>query len=67
MRGNRDAEPSSSYDERHCRQGTVVEDWKDAVVVPISKGDLRLCDNRHGISPLDVVGKVLEHIVQERL
>ena len=50
------------------RQGSVVEDWRDAVVVQIpKKGDLRLCDNRWGISLLDVIGKVLARILQERL
>ena len=45
----------------------MVSDWRDAVVVPIpKKGDLGLCDNR-GISLLDVVGKVLARIIQERL
>ena len=49
-------------------QGSVVEDWRDAVVVPIpKKGDLRLCDNWRGISLLDVVGKDLVRIFQERL
>ena len=46
----------------------MVEDWRDAVVVPIpKKGDLRSCDNWRGISLLDVVGKLLARIVQERL
>ena len=49
-------------------QGSVVGDWRDAVVVPIpKKGDLRLCDNWRGISLLDVAGKVLAQIIQERL
>ena len=48
--------------------GSVVDDWKDAVVVPIpKKGDLRRCDNWRGISLLDVVGKVMARIVKERL
>ena len=38
------------------------------MVVPIpKKGDLRLCDNWRGISLLDVAGKVLARIIQERL
>ena len=49
-------------------QGTVVEDWRDAVVVPIpKKGDLKLCDNWRGISLLDVAGKVFAWILQDRL
>ena len=38
------------------------------MVVPIpKKGDLKQCDHWHGISLLDVVGKVLGRIVQGRL
>ena len=41
------------------RAGTVVSDWKDAIIVPIpKKGDLRKCSNWRGISLLDVAGKV---------
>ena len=50
------------------RKGKVVDDWKDAVVVPIpKKGNLQLCDNWRGISLLDIVGKVFARIIQERL
>ena len=36
--------------------GYVVQDWKDAEIVPIpKKGDLRNCDDWRGISLLDVV------------
>ena len=50
-------------------EGKVVEDWKNAVVVPTPRtGDLKVCDNNwKGISLLDVVGKILARIVQERL
>ena len=49
-------------------EGGVVDDWKDAVIIPIlKKGDLRRCDNWRGISLLDVVGKVMTRIVKERL
>ena len=42
----------------------VVRDWQDAVVVAIpKKGDLKQCDSWHGISLLDVVGKVLGRIL----
>ena len=41
-------------------QGSVVSNWRDAVVVLIpKKGDLRLYNNWRGISLLDVAGKVL--------
>lgn len=49
------------------KEGKVVGDWKDAVVVPIpKKGNLQICDNWRGISLLDVVGKIFARIVQER-
>ena len=54
--------------QRVWREGTVVEDWKHAELVPIpKKGDLKHCDNWRGISLLDVVGKVFARVVQERL
>ena len=49
-------------------EGTVVQDWKDAAIVPIpKKGDLCVCDNWRGISLLDVVGKLFARIIQDRL
>jgi len=42
--------------------------WRDSILVPIpKKGDLSNCDNWRGISLLDVVGKVVARILQERL
>ena len=50
------------------REGEVFEKWRDAMFIPIHKrGDLSLCDNRQGISLLDVAGKLLGRIIQERL
>jgi len=50
------------------KSGCVVQDWKDAEIVPIpKKGDLKNCDNWRGISLLDVVGKLFGRIVQDRL
>ena len=50
------------------REGKVPQDWIDAILVPIAKkGDLKNCDNWRGISLLDVVGKVVARILQERL
>ena len=50
------------------KRGSVVKDGKEAEIVPImKKGDLRKCDNWRGISLLDVVGKVLARIIQNRL
>ena len=50
------------------RDKRVPKDWVDAVLVPIpKKGDLSNCDNWRGISLLDVVGKVIARILQDRL
>ena len=47
------------------RAGTVVSDWKDAIIVPIpKKGDLRKCSNWRGISLLDVAGKVFARFTE---
>ena len=50
------------------RERRVPSDWCDAVLVPIpKKGDLTKCDNWRGIALLDVVGKVVARVLQERL
>ena len=50
------------------RECSVPGDWRDAILVPIpKKGDLSSCDNWHGISLLDVVGKVVARVLQVRL
>ena len=50
------------------RTGEVPRDWCDAILVPIpKKGNLSSCDNWRGISLLDVVGKVVARVLQERL
>eukprot|EP00666_Eupelagonemidae_sp_cell4sb_P017863 gene17863-biopygen8456 len=50
------------------KHGSVPKAWRDAVVVPLLKGgDLRLCDNWRGISPLSVPGKILALIIVKRL
>ncbi len=46
----------------------VSADWCDAVLIPIpKKGDLSRCDNWRELALLDVVGKVVARILQERL
>jgi len=46
------------------KMGCVVQDWKDAEIVPIpKKGDVT-CDNWRG-SLLDMVGKLFGHILQD--
>ena len=50
------------------KEGSALKDWVDAVLVPIpKKGDLTRCNNWRGISLLDVVGKLVARILQERL
>ena len=50
------------------RQQRVSKDWVDAVLIPIpKKGNLTNCDNWRGIALLDVVGKVVTRVLQERL
>ena len=49
-------------------KGSVVDDWRNAVVVPVpKKGDLRCCDNWRGISLLNVAGKLFARVMQDRL
>ena len=49
-------------------KGCVFDEWRDALVVPVPKrGDLNVCDNWRGISLVDVAGKLLGRILQERL
>ena len=50
------------------KEKSVPTEWRDAILIPIpKKGDLSHCDNWRGISLLDVVGKVVARILQERL
>ena len=49
-------------------EGSVPRAWKDADLVPIpKKGDLSICDNWRGIALLDVAGKVVGRLIQNRL
>ena len=49
-------------------EGYVPQDWRDAVLIPIpKKGDLSRCDNWRGIALLEVVGKLVARVVQNRL
>jgi len=48
--------------------GCVVQDWKDAEIVPIpKKGNLKNYQNWRGISLLDVIRKLFRHILQDGL
>ena len=51
-----------------CREGHVLQDWQDAILVPIlKKGNLCCCDNLRGIALLQVVGILVAKFVQNRL
>jgi len=46
----------------------VVDSWRDALIIPVpKKGNLQSCVNWHGISFLDVIGKVFARAVQSHL
>ena len=46
----------------------VPQEWVDAITVPIpKKGNLHCCDNWRGIALLDVAGKLVARVVQNRL
>ena len=50
------------------RKSCVPQEWRDAEIVSIpKKGDLSRCDNWRGIALLDVVGKVVGRLTQNRL
>ena len=50
------------------KEKSVPNDWRDAILIPIpKKGDLSHCDNWRGISLLDIIGRVVARILQERL
>ena len=50
------------------REKKVPQDWANSVLAPVpKKGDLSCCDIWRGISLLDVVGKVVACILQDRL
>ena len=50
------------------REKCVPKDWADAMPVPITKkGDLSNYDNWRDVSLLDVVGKVITRVLQDRL
>ena len=50
------------------REKRVPQDWRDAILVPVpKKGNLHCCDNWRGIALLDVVGKLVGRVIQNRL
>ena len=50
------------------REKRVPQDWWDAILDPVpKKGNLHCCDNWQGIALLDVVGKLVGRVIQNRL
>ena len=50
------------------KEERVPQEWVDAILIPIpKKGNLKCCDNWRGITLLEVVGKVVARVVQNRL
>ena len=50
------------------KEKRVLDEWRDALLVPIpKKGDLMICGNWRGISLLDVMGKLSAKVTQGRL
>ena len=50
------------------KEERVPDEWRDALLVLIpKKGDLMICGNWHGISLLDVMGKLFAKVIQGRL
>nr|VZI05814.1 unnamed protein product [Spirometra erinaceieuropaei] len=51
------------------RQGEVPQDFKDATIVHLykRKGNRQVCDNHHGISLLNIAGKIFARILLNRL
>jgi len=51
------------------KEHKVPQEWENAILIPISKkGNLHVCcDNWRGVALLDVVGKLVGRIVQDRL
>ena len=46
----------------------IPQDWKDTSIVPLfKKGDRKDCGNYGGISLLATVGKILSHVLLNRL
>ena len=53
--------------QNRWKEGEVVADWRDVIVIPIpKKGNLEY-DNWHDISWLEEVGKVFVKIIERRL
>ena len=47
------------------KEERVPDEWRDALLVPIpNKEDLMVCANWHGISLLDVMGKLFAKVIQ---
>ena len=49
------------------RQGIVPQQWKDVIITVLHKSkDRKDCNNFRGISLINVIGKILERVIQNR-
>ena len=50
------------------KEKRVPQEWMDTILIPIpKKGNLHICDNWYGISLLEVMGKVMARMIQNRM
>ena len=58
----------TSLFNRALGAGVVPQQWKDVIITILHKsGDRRLCDNFRGISLINVIGKILERVIMNRM
>ena len=58
----------TSLFNKSLKQGMVPQQWKDVIITILHKsGDKRICDNFRGISLINVIGKILERVIQNRM
>ena len=49
-------------------QSIVPQQWKDVIITILhKKGDRRVCDNYRGISLINVIGKIFERLISNRV
>ena len=62
------AKPLGIIFDKSLSEGTLVNDWKIADIVPVLKsGDPQMCENYRSISLTSVFSKILETIVKDQM